>query len=123
GTATFTVRARGARAYQWVVDGVAIPGATGSSYTTAPVTAPDTGKTFSVTVTGNCPTAVATSDEVRVLLEDETPPTSEVTSPTGGEYWLLSPEEGPPRTQQITWTMSDDVRICRVQVRLNYYKE
>ncbi len=56
-------------AYQWNDDGVAIPGATGSSYVTGPS---DVGATVSVTITGTKPgysLASRTSDTVSVLGE------------------------------------------------------
>lgn len=49
---------------------------------------------------------------------DDVPPTASVVSPSGGEYWLLSDAGSPPRTQVVTWAMSDNVRICRVRVSL-----
>jgi uncharacterized repeat protein (TIGR01451 family) len=49
---------------------------------------------------------------------DDVPPTASVVSPSGGEYWLLSDAGSPPHTQVVTWTMSDNIRICRVRVSL-----
>jgi hypothetical protein len=51
---------------------------------------------------------------------DDIPPTASVVSPSGGEYWLLSDPGRPPNTQVVTWSMSDNVRICRVEVSLWY---
>jgi uncharacterized repeat protein (TIGR01451 family) len=51
---------------------------------------------------------------------DDVPPTASVVSPSGGEYWLLSDEGSAPRTQVVTWSMSDNVRVCRVRVSLWY---
>ncbi len=52
-TATFSVSATGTGTitYQWFKNGVAISGATSSSYTTPPTVAGDTGSLFTVTVT------------------------------------------------------------------------
>jgi hypothetical protein len=52
-TATFSVTATGTGplTYQWFVNGVAISGATSSSYTTPPTTADQSGSVFTVTVT------------------------------------------------------------------------
>jgi hypothetical protein len=52
-TATFSVTATGTGplTYQWFVNGVAISGATSSSYTTPPTTAGQSGSVFTVTVT------------------------------------------------------------------------
>ena len=46
---------------------------------------------------------------------DEVPPTAAVASPAGGEYWVLSEAGKPPKKQMVSWSMSDDVRICRVR--------
>ncbi len=52
-SATFSVTSTGTSplSYQWYENGMAIQGATSSSYTTAPTTAADNGDTFSVAVT------------------------------------------------------------------------
>jgi hypothetical protein len=54
-TATFSVSATGTGTltYQWFKNGVAIPGATSSSYTTPPTVAGDTGSVFTVTVSNS----------------------------------------------------------------------
>ena len=39
-----------------------------------------------------------------------------VVSPNGGEYWLLSEAGSPAHQQVVTWSMSDNVRICQVEV-------
>ena len=51
--ATFTVAASGSGslAYQWFVNGAALSGATGTSYSTSATTSADNGKSFSVTIT------------------------------------------------------------------------
>src|ERR1700678_849613 len=51
-TATFNVTATGTGplTYQWYVNGVAIPGATSSTYTSAPTTASQNGSVYTVTV-------------------------------------------------------------------------
>jgi beta-galactosidase len=51
-TATFSVTAGGAGpfTYQWLLNGVAIPGATASSYTTPPVTSVNNGASYTVAV-------------------------------------------------------------------------
>src|SRR5271154_5978984 len=51
-TATFNVTATGTGplSYQWYVNGVAIPGATSSTYTTSPEVSGDSGAVFTVTV-------------------------------------------------------------------------
>ena len=120
GRATFRATANGARSWQWRRDGVAIPGATSSSYTTLPVTASDSGSRYGVEVTGACPTSKETSNEAVLTVADTSPPTASVVSPSGGEFWLISEDGKPASTHQVTWAMSDDVRICRVRVSLRY---
>lgn len=52
-TATFSVVATGATSYQWYKNGVLIPGATGTSYTTPPTVLADTGSMFTVVVSNS----------------------------------------------------------------------
>ena len=54
-SATFSVTAGGAGpfTYQWMLNGVAIPGATASSYTTQPVTSVNNGGSYTVTVSNS----------------------------------------------------------------------
>src|SRR4029077_1410039 len=54
GHATFQVGAIDTGRYQWQKDGVDIPGATLSYYTTPPVTAADAGTRYRVVLTGAC---------------------------------------------------------------------
>src|SRR6185295_16714832 len=86
-SATFTVVASGARAYQWRRDGIVSPGATGISYTTPPVQGADSGARYDVVVSGPC--AQATSSAAVLTVADSTAPTAALVAPTGGEYWLL----------------------------------
>jgi hypothetical protein len=60
-TAAFTVSATGTGAliYQWFKNGVAIPGATSSSYTTPPTVAGDTGSVFTVSVSNSAGSATS----------------------------------------------------------------
>ncbi|MEM8932842.1 MAG: C25 family cysteine peptidase, partial [Acidobacteriota bacterium] len=44
-------------------------------------------------------------------------PPVEVVAPRGGELWPLS-RDGEPSARDIVWTMSDDVRVCGVEVDL-----
>ena len=120
--ATFTVQAQGARRYQWQRDTstgwLDIQGATESSYVTPPVTGADSGSKYRVIVTGAC--SSATSTEAVLTVADSTPPTAAVLTPAGGEYWVLSEPGQPARTETVVWTVSDDVRVCRVEVALLY---
>jgi hypothetical protein len=59
---TFTASARGsAVTYQWYVNGAAIPGATGSSYTPAPIDATNNGAAYSVIASNNVNSVVSTN--------------------------------------------------------------
>ena len=71
-TAKFTVKASGTAplTYQWMKNGVVIPGATATSYTTPPATAADTGSLFSVTVTNLAGSVTSNSAKLTV----RTPP-------------------------------------------------
>jgi hypothetical protein len=62
-TATFSVSAAGTGtlSYQWFKNGVAINGATSSSYTTPPTVVGDTGSLFTVTVTDSTGSAASPS--------------------------------------------------------------
>jgi len=60
--ATYTVTAAGTTPqYQWMRGGVLIPGATGSSYVSAPVTFADTGATFAVVITNSAGTVTSST--------------------------------------------------------------
>jgi hypothetical protein len=120
--ATFTVDARGGRHFQWqrndgTTDWVTV-GNDAPVYTTHPVAASDAGTRYRVVVTGAC--SGATSAEAVLTIADSAPPSATVISPSGGEYWLLSTAGIAPNTNIVTWSMSDNVRICRVDVSLLY---
>ncbi|MCP4662395.1 MAG: hypothetical protein GY856_43915, partial [bacterium] len=117
-TATFTVKAQGGRSFQWQQDRVDIPGATGSDYTTPPITAADSGTTYRVRADSGCTSA--TSRAATLTAEDSEPPVATVVSPSGGEYWQLPAAGSPATPQHVIWSMSDNVRICRVDVSLWY---
>jgi len=67
-TATFSVTATGSTplGYQWMENGVAIMGATSSSYTTPPVTVSDNNSTFAVVVSNN--SGSVTSDAATLIV-------------------------------------------------------
>ena len=69
-TATFSVSAAGTGTltYQWFKNGVAINGATSSSYTTPPTVAGDTGSLFTVTVTNSAGSATSLPATLTVQL-------------------------------------------------------
>ncbi|MCP4660331.1 MAG: hypothetical protein GY856_33435, partial [bacterium] len=116
-TATFTVETQGGRLFQWQRDGINIPGATGPTYTTPPITPDDAGTTYRVLVDTGC---MSQYSEAAVLtIADDTSPDASITTPTGGERWPLS-GPGEPHTETISWTMTDNVRICQVDVALLY---
>ena len=112
---TFRVESQGGRLYQWRRDGVDIPGATGPSYTTPPVSPGDSGTAYTVEVSTGCTSEV--SNEAILTVADSTAPSAAVVSPSGGEYWILS-QPGATNTEVVTWSMSDNIRICREEVRL-----
>ncbi len=68
-TVTFNVNARGMfpLSYQWQKNGVDIPGATGTSYSTSPAMLADDGTTFQCVITN--PVGVVTSNTVRLTVE------------------------------------------------------
>ncbi len=122
-TAVFTAEIQGARRLQWQRDGIDIPGATGQSYTTPPVNAADVGTTYRLRAETDCQAEPALSTPATLNVEDTNPPTANVLSPSGGEYWLLSDPDGPVNTEIVTWDMSDNIRICRVEASLVYSED
>jgi len=115
-TATFRVETRGGRNFQWQRDGLDIPNATGPSYTTSLITAADAGSTYRVLVGSGCVSQF--SEGATLVIVDATVPTAEIVTPDGGEYWNLSDPSTGPETEVVAWTMSDDIRVCRVDVDL-----
>jgi hypothetical protein len=67
-TATFSVTASGTAplSYQWIENGVAVNGATGPSYTTAPASAAGNGATFRVVVTNSAASATSNAASLTV---------------------------------------------------------
>ncbi len=125
GSATFSITAEGGRSYQWQKDATAngawanIVGATGTTYIASPIAGADSGARYRVLVTGNCDTVP--SQPATLNVADSIFPGVTIVSPAGGDYWLLSPTDGgAPNTRVVTWSMSDNVRICRVQASLVY---
>lgn len=114
--ATFSIEAAGARTFQWFKGGIPIPGATEPIYTTDLVSAADSGSSYEVEVDALCG-AHQRSNPATVTIIDNQPPSVDINSPAGGEFWAL-PELGEEKTEYIRWTMSDNVRICRVEVAL-----
>jgi hypothetical protein len=142
GVTVFEVGARAARHFQWQRcttdacdpgDWLPIPGATDAVYTTPPITAADSGTRFRVEVRGSCGlnadacedlpySACVVSEEATLTVQDDDAPVVDVVSPDGGEYWLLSDEnvDVPANTELVTWSMTDDVRVCSVEVALQH---
>ncbi len=119
--AELTVATQGGRNFQWQVSHDQstfedIPGATGPSYTTLPITAADSGAQYRVKVDSGCMSDV--SQAATLTVADSQEPVAQVVSPAGGEYWTLSDGGAPGNTEIVTWEMSDNVRICRVEVSL-----
>ncbi|WP_176065814.1 discoidin domain-containing protein [Anaeromyxobacter diazotrophicus] len=67
--ATFSVLTAGAGplSFQWTRNGVAIPGATGSSYTTGPTTPADDGSTYGVTVSNGAASVTSKAATLTVV--------------------------------------------------------
>ncbi len=132
-TATFgPVTAAGGRFFQWqkclgdddacaggVPGGpgwIDLPGATGASYTTPPIDGPESGTRYRVVADSGCMRQASVAAVLTV--EDDERPNAEVVSPSGGEYWLLSDPDGAPSTEVVTWSMSDNIRVCEVRASL-----
>ena len=119
--ATFTVRTQGGRHFRWEKNagsGWVATGDDGAILITTPVTAFDAATRFRVTVIGACSSMV--TREVTLTIRDSTPPSCSVVSPAGGEYWLLSTPGEAANSEVVTWSMSDNVRVCSVTVSLLY---
>ncbi len=117
-TVTFTVESQGGRFFQWEKDGVPIPGASEPSYTTPPVTAADSGSSYRVRVATGC--THLWSEPVALSIEDTEFPTVGILSPNGGDYWTLSEPDEPSNIEVVSWSMSDNVRICQIDASLWY---
>jgi len=126
-SATFSVSSQGGRSYQWqrCVTGVCgegdwldLPGTDAPEYATAPTVPGDAGSKYRAIVKTGCTEAVSAS--ATLSLGDAANPQVDVESPDGGEYWLLSDPSLPPNEEWITWTMSDDIRVCGVRASLEY---
>ncbi|MEM8930055.1 MAG: kelch repeat-containing protein [Acidobacteriota bacterium] len=104
----------------------AVPGATASTLITEPVQAQDSGNLYRVLARGLC--AAKRTDHATLTIHDTTDPgvgtahPVAVVIPSGGELWQLSPpdSEEEPVFEAISWTMSDNIRICTVDVDLLY---
>ncbi len=128
-TATFEVRAAGGRTFRWQqCDGdpattcadqgggwLDLPGATGSTWTTPVVTGPESGRRFRARIGSGCTSAISPTAVLQVA--DDVPPVAAVVTPAGGEFWILS-DVDTVRHETVTWSMSDNVRICQVRVSL-----
>ena len=86
-SATFTVGADGDEPlhYQWKKNGVPIPGATGSSYTTAPTNLHDNGASFRCTITNAF--GSATSRSALLTVTTKQPPVPTINSPPPNTYY------------------------------------
>lgn len=121
--AAFSVVAPAAVAFQWQVDPAGngawtdIPNATSSSYTTPPVSGIESGARYRARLIGNCTSTI--SDAATLIVSDSVPASAVVTSPSGGEYWLIS-SDGATNSEVVAWEMSDNIRICSVRVALLY---
>jgi len=117
--ATFRIETESGRSFTWYRDGYVIPEATGSTYVTPIVVASDSGSTYQVRVDSGCRQYF--SRTATLTVHDEEDPAVTLVAPDGGEYWKLSdPEAEEPYTEVISWSMSDNIRICQVEVSLLY---
>ncbi len=148
GTGTFgpvtfgPVAAEGGRSFQWqrcggdpattcraeddpatpdVVEGDGwfdLQGATATSYTTPLLDGPESGYLYRAVISSGCKSQATAAAVLSV--NDTRPPVVNVVSPDGGRFWQLSdPDTGMPAIKElIAWSMSDDVRVCRVRVSL-----
>ncbi len=112
GTAIFSVVAAGTPplSYQWQLDGIAISGATSSSYKTPAAATNNSGETFKVVVTNPVGSATSTPATLTVS-SDTTPPTVSITAPASA-----ATVSG---TIQVTATASDNVGIANVQFKVD----
>jgi hypothetical protein len=107
GTATFSVAASGTAplAYQWRKNGVNIPGATGSSYTTPSTTTADSGSTFRVVVSNSAGSvmsnaAALTVNAAAVAPAITTPPASVTVTAPGTATFSVAASGTTPLTYQ-----------------------
>lgn len=112
--ATFTVSASGVQplSYQWLRNGVAIAGATQSTYTIQSTTAADDGAQFSATVTNGLGSVTSNAATLTVLANGV--PSATISSPAagtlyrGGQTFTFSgsatdPEDGALPASAFTW--------------------
>jgi PKD repeat protein len=90
-TATFSVSADGTAplSYQWQRNGLDIPGATQSSYTTPPTTVDDDGATFRCIVSNEA--GSDTSNPATLTVRDVTAPSVQATDPADGRVATIVP--------------------------------
>ena len=86
---TFTVRASGAPPlqYQWLRNGVAIPGAIAPDYTMVSVAAGENGARFRARVTNNVDTNGVLSNEATLTVSPNQPPTGTIVQPAAGSQY------------------------------------
>jgi hypothetical protein len=110
--ATFSVAADGATSYQWQRNGANISGATGTSYTLATTTVPDSGSRFRAIVS-NAFGSVTSSDATLTVTTNK-PPTAHIDTPSAtagfatGDVISYSgtgtdPEDGTLAGSAFTW--------------------
>ncbi|MCP4664589.1 MAG: DUF11 domain-containing protein [bacterium] len=115
--ATFSIDSESGRSFTWYRDGLEILGATGPTYVMPMVVASDSGSTYQVRVDSGCRQYL--SRIATLTVHDTESPTVDVMAPDGGEYWKLSDAEE-TFNEVISWSMSDNIRICQVEVLLLY---
>ncbi len=68
------------------------------------------------------PEIVWASAPATLIVLDTEDPVVDVLSPDGGEFWLLSDAspDVPANPEFVAWSASDDIRVCSVDVALEY---
>ncbi|MEM8933801.1 MAG: kelch repeat-containing protein, partial [Acidobacteriota bacterium] len=130
---TFAVDARGGRNFQWrkclgddvtcTADGpgwVEIAGADQATYTTPPIVGPESGTRYHVSIDNGCVAEPIVTESARLEVFDTDRPQARVTTPSGGEYWPLSTDQG-IRSERVGFDVSDpSTWICELRVTLIY---
>jgi len=101
---------QGGRRYQWQKNGIDIPGATARTYTTRRSWVPTRARCIG---SGWTAAAAASIRRGQLTVADSTRRPSSSSRPPGRVLGAVA--AGPHEQQVVTWSMSDDVRICRVR--------
>jgi len=113
---TFSVRASGSPPlrYQWLRNGVNIPGATAQDYTIASVVAADNGATFRANVSNDFDTTGVLSNQATLTVSSNQAPTGTISQPASGTLYSggtvinyagtgTDPQDGTLPASAFTW--------------------